>query len=112
MHDPIFPMTLTSISHRYGGTIAKVHGIRHRECRPAEGRSRDYGFFECDVQWNDGHLGTDVEVEPFKLCCDDPPNNAEMRALNEAMNAYLREHGVWCEAGEHQGWYAHRKASA
>jgi hypothetical protein len=27
-------MTLTSISHRYGGAIVKVHGIRHRECRP------------------------------------------------------------------------------
>ncbi|MCW5631918.1 MAG: hypothetical protein KIT17_01145 [Rubrivivax sp.] len=101
-------MSPKTLFHRHGGKIVKVHGIAHCQCKPDQGRSRDYWYFECDVLWDDSGTEDTHEVEPFKLGCDDPPGNAELKALMEAMNAYLLEHGAWYDTGPHEGWYAHR----
>lgn len=108
-----FPYTpKTEISHKLGGKIVSVHGIKHQECKPRDGRSLDAWWFECDVLWADTGTVSRSPVEPFKLCAGDGAANPDLTALSEAMNDYLLKHGEWCDSGKHQGWYAHRKAKA
>lgn len=106
-----FPMTPTTLQHRHGGKIVKVHGVAHCACSPEQGRSRDYWYFDCDVLWDDSSTVDRHEVEPYKLACDDPPSNTELASLMTAMTSYLHEHGARYDSGPHEGWYAHRKGT-
>jgi hypothetical protein len=108
MTAPLFPMSPTTLSHQHGGSIVTVHGIEHLKAKPVGGRSRDFWFFRADVQWSDGSKSERTEVPPHSLCCEDPSTNTELRALLEAMNAYLNEHGEWKRDGKQQGWFAKR----
>jgi hypothetical protein len=107
-----FPIRPTTLDHRHGGKITEIHGISHREDRPKGGYSRDYWFFVADVEWRDGSKSTRTEVEPIKVCCEDPGNNDELKCAMRAMDEYLREHGEYHDGRPHQGWYAHRKVKA
>jgi hypothetical protein len=108
MSAPIFPMTTQTLSHRYGGRVTKVHGVEHLKATPVRGRSRDFWFFRADIEWSDGSKSDGTEVPPHALCCDEPSTNAELRALLDAMNAYLNEHGEWKHDAKQQGWFAKR----
>jgi hypothetical protein len=106
----MFPMNPTTLFHRHGGKIVRIHGISHREDKPKGGYSRDYWFFDADVEWDDSPgKAHRHEVEPFKLACDDPGNNEELKAAMAAMDDYLRTHGTWSDSKPHQGWYANRE---
>ena len=76
-----FPIRPTTLDHKHGGKITEIHGISHHEQRPKNGYSRDYWFFVADVQWHDGSKSQKTEVEPFKVCCDDPAKNDEVKCV-------------------------------
>jgi hypothetical protein len=107
-----FPYTpKTNISHTWGGKIVAVHGIKHQECKPRDGRSLDGWWFECDVLWDDGKVSRSP-VEPFKMAAEEGGQNADLRVLFKALDEYLAENGKWYDSKPHEGWYAHRKAKA
>lgn len=106
-----FPIRPTTLDHKFGGKIVEIHGIGHNEQRPKEGYSRDYWFFVADVEWRDGSKSEKTEVEPFKVCCDEPRTNDELKTVMKAMDEYLAERGEWRDA-KPQGWLAHRTAKA
>lgn len=107
-----FPIRPTTLDHKHGGKITEIHGISHRENRPKDGYSRDYWFFVADVEWFDGSKSHKTEVEAFKVCCENPPANEELKCVMKALDEYLSEHGEYHDGKPHQGWYAHRKAKA
>jgi hypothetical protein len=105
-----FPIRPTTLDHKFGGKVVAIHGIAHREDKPKDRRSRDYWFFVADVEWQDGGKSERTEVEPFKLCCDEPRTNDELKCVMKAMDEYLSEHGDWNNP-KAEGWFAHRKAA-
>ena len=106
-----FPHTPVGVDHKFGGKIVTVHGVAHKTDTPKGGQSRDYWFFDCDVQWDDSGKISRTEVEPFKLCANGGGANLELQALNAAMDKHLRDNGEWRETAP-RGWYAHRKVKA
>lgn len=107
-----FPIRPTTLAHKWGGKITTIHGIRHAEISPKDGHSRDFWFFVGDVEWEDGTVSPRTELEPFKLCCDDPASNLELKTCMDAMAEYLAESGAYYTGRPHAGWYAHRKSKA
>lgn len=109
----MFPMYPKTLKHKCGGAIKVIHGMSHKKEKPSGGRSRDYWFWICDVEWSDGHASERFEVAPYQIVADDSTdNNPEIRDTGKAMNDYLYEHGDFNNYGSGSkkpgGWYAHR----
>jgi hypothetical protein len=106
-----FPYKPKAVDHKHGGHITEITGLGHVTDKPKEGRSRDYWHFFGNVTWRDGTQSKGIEIAPYALCQDSDEGHAEVIELMEAMNAYLREHGEWCDSkSKHEGWYAHERA--
>ncbi len=104
-----YPMQLETIEHKSGGKITQITGFEHVIGKPRDGRSTDTWHFRGDVKWSGGGESKGLEIAPFVLCCDDPPNNPELTKLYAAMNEHLAQHGAWSDNPKHEGWYAHER---
>ena len=104
------PYKPKSVFHRMGGKVVEITSIGHRTEKPEDGRSRDYWFFTGSVLWDDAEAQRDhTMIEMGSVCADTPEGHAEINGLADLMMEYLNTHGVWCDKGPHEGWYAHRE---
>jgi hypothetical protein len=104
-----FPYTPKRLFHKWGGEILCIHRVEHDIDKPDGGRSRDYWYYVCDVQWSDGSgRSVQCEVSPQLICYADDAGFEEVRALGDELLKYLSANGDW-DVGGLKGWSAARR---